>query len=113
MDIAPDNLVCFQVTRASFFMVISEPRGILAEYAITITEMLERCSILTVCGVAVVENPILFPGDMRCLYRDCKSNAFVKVPVTEACPLGHVCGKIFSSSCSVTLYIMMSHCACM
>ncbi len=56
--------------------------------------LLERLSVLTVTGTAVVESPVLFPGDSRCLYRDCNSTSFVAVPVTADFPLGQACGEL-------------------
>ena len=35
----------------------------------TMTKVLGRCSTLTVSGLAVVENLVLFPGGMQCIYR--------------------------------------------
>ncbi len=93
----------FSTTTASAVMPLDEPKGVLAQYATCIMEVLERSSTLIVSGTAVVENPVRFPGDMRCLYAECNSTSFVQVPVTADCPLGRMCGEPLPHFCWVLI----------
>ena len=76
----------FATTSVSAILPLAEPKGLLAQYAFSITDVLERLSVLTVTGTAVVESPVLFPVDSRCLYRDCNSTSFVIVPGDSGLP---------------------------